>query len=554
MVIAAERLIVRVCVFSAILASVFFSEGAFADDWPQWRGPDRDGISDETDWFVNWPPSHVWTQQVGKGYSAVSISEGRLYTMGLSVSGGYTDTVYCLDAQSGTQIWSYSYSSSYVEYEGTRSTPTVHGSNVYTFGHEGDLFCFDKVDGTCLWSTNAGHRKPYWRLSSSPLIESNLIVLCSGGKGTAVNMNPPHNEVWASGAPGWAAYSSPTIIEKDSQRIVALTSREGLEFLDPATGTNVGSFAWVHDYPIADPLACGANRFFISTGYGKGCVMIDFEGETASEIWSATGKQMGLHINGCVVQGDYMYGFFGKVNGTAYGLKCVRINDGAITWTNLNEFGVGSLMAADGKLIALGQNGHLGLLEVSSSAYDTGGRDIVEAAPGVPNQDWWTCPVLANGKIYCRGHLGTLVCLDVGPPPADHDDDGIADSWEGQHFGGTNSCTPQADDDGDRLDNQGEYTAGTDPTNEQSFLSVTITITNGDIVVAYPTTQAGGIGYEGLSRYYDLNAASQLTGAAWEPVTDATNIPGDDTTSSYTNPSPNGVGFYRVNATLEETQ
>src|SRR3954471_23601933 len=128
-----------------------------ASDWPQWRGPKRNGVSEESHWSTKWPaegPKQVWQANVGVGYASVSVSQGKLYTMG---NVNETDHVYCLDANSGTEFWNFSYPCSSEDpngFPGTRCTPTVDGERVYTVSREGDLFCLNAREGKVIWSKN----------------------------------------------------------------------------------------------------------------------------------------------------------------------------------------------------------------------------------------------------------------------------------------------------------------------------------------------------------------------------------------------------------------
>jgi len=129
-------------------------EASRTTDWPQWRGPNRDGISTETGWLANWPPGGpkvLWKASVGTGYSSVSVSHGMLYTLGNAHG---KDTVYCFDAATGKVLWQYSYPCAEGAQPGTRMTPTVDGECVYTFSREGHLFCFDAGSGRVRWSMN----------------------------------------------------------------------------------------------------------------------------------------------------------------------------------------------------------------------------------------------------------------------------------------------------------------------------------------------------------------------------------------------------------------
>jgi hypothetical protein len=249
--------------------------------------------------------------------------------------------------------------------------------------------------------------------------------------------------------------------------------------------------------------------------------------------------------------GDHLYGFDALDT-----LVCVDIRDGTAAWaTNVagaTEAGVGEggIIAADGKLIVVGDNGDLGILS-ASPAYDDGGRPFVRIVPRAEDEQWHTAPVLANGYIYCRSRHGTLACLRVGAPPGDQDEDGMADNWEQRHFGNTNNCAPDLDSDADSYRNSEEYIAGTDPTNRESRLSVRVEPLGDGVRVSWPARPADGVGYEGKARRYDLEQRASLVTGAWQAVAGRTNIPAVDGQLGHTDSDAASRRFYRVKARLE---
>jgi len=384
------------------------------DDWPQWRGPNRNGISDETGWLVQWPPVENWRVDVGEGYSGVTVKDGRVYTMGWSSS---EDTVLCLDAATGTQIWDHVYSIGSVQYSGTRCTPTIDGDCVYTCSHRGHFYCLDRVTGAVLWDKklSEANRNGSWGYASSPLVEGDLIILCvASGKGTAIDKNPPHDIVWSNPSTKTAQYSSPIAFTWNSQRLVALTSRDGLEVMNPLNGSILWSYSWPDGYLISDPILYDGNKLFVTTAYGRGGAQIQLnEGGTTTKLWS--NYSLDIHVGLPVLVGDYMYGFDGKVNGDR-NLRCIDARDGSTEWSQkLTGFGAGTVTAADGKIIVLGEGGQLTVINASPTGYDAEGRTPIDAG-GDP--EWWTVPTLADGNIYVRSHDGTLVSYRVGPAPA----------------------------------------------------------------------------------------------------------------------------------------
>src|SRR6266446_3050507 len=177
----------------ALFSLLALANASRGDDWPQWRGPNRDGISKERDWLTEWPasgPKKLWEASVGIGYSSCSVSKGRLYTMGNVAE---NDNVFCFDAETGKLSWKHEYPCSSKDpngYLGTRCTPTVDGDSVYTVSRQGHLFCLDTASGKVKWSKDFakefGGEAPRWGFAGSPLIEKDWVLAEVSGKNSSV--------------------------------------------------------------------------------------------------------------------------------------------------------------------------------------------------------------------------------------------------------------------------------------------------------------------------------------------------------------------------------
>jgi hypothetical protein len=210
------------------------------------------------------------------------------------------------------------------------------------------------------------------------------------------------------------------------------------------------------------------------------------------------------------------------------------------------------MSAAGDKLILLSKNGEIIVLNASPTAYDAGGRDWVNVVPSPVPDDWYSTPVLSDGRIFCRSGHGLLVCLQVGAGEApDGDGDNIADSWETLHFTQTNSCLPDADSDGDGADNYSEYVAGTNPTNSDSCLKANISVAGNGVVISWPGLIASGTGYDDTYRYYTLQHIQDLLTGTWSDVPGAIGLYGDGTTTVQSNSVPDDLSFYRIRVELE---
>jgi outer membrane protein assembly factor BamB len=176
-----------------LAAAFMFSCSGKAGDWPQWRGPNRDGISKEAGWLAKWPaegPKKLWEAGVGVGYSSMSVSQGRVFTMGNVAD---TDAVSCFDAESGKLLWKHEYPCAAKDpngFHGTRCTPTVDGNRVYSLSRHGHFFCLDAATGKVIWSKDFkkdfGGVEPKWGFSGSPLIEKDWVLTEVSAKGASV--------------------------------------------------------------------------------------------------------------------------------------------------------------------------------------------------------------------------------------------------------------------------------------------------------------------------------------------------------------------------------
>ncbi len=397
----ASRALGLVLVVSLILAAA-----AHGADWPNFRGPNHNGISAESDFLTQWPadgPPVLWKASVGTGFASVSVANGRLYTVG---NRDDTDTVYCFDAETGKALWQHSYASPLTPnlYEGGPSaTPTVDGARVFTLSKQGDLLCLAADSGQVLWQKNIATDynvvAPGWGFAGSPLVLGDLVVLNAGPLGLAVNKNTGA-PAWASSGPG-AGYSTGVPCSVNGSAAVALFLAHEVAALDPSSGHALWRHSWKTDYDlnIADPVIAGS-RIFVSSDYGHGCALLNLS--DGSEIWQS--KALGNHISSCIVVGGYVYGVDGNVGGAQ--LKCLDLADGAVKWS-YPGLGAGSIIVADKKIIAMSDKGVLLVADASPAGFNP----ISQAQ--ILGGKCWTSPVLANGRIYCRNARGDLACLDV---------------------------------------------------------------------------------------------------------------------------------------------
>jgi len=393
-----------------IAAAGVVAGNLIAGDWPQWRGPDRNGISSEKVSAV-WPvegPKGLWQASVGTGFSSISVSQGRVYTMGNTTN---QDTIWCFDANTGKPLWHHSYAAQLSPqwYEGgPGATPTVDGRCIFTISKWGDVFCLDAVTGAVLWQRDlrqAGLKPNRWGFAGSPLIWGDHLILNAGTAGIALD-RASGRIAWSNGT-NVAGYASPTRFVSGGRESVLIFGATNLFALEPQSGRELWRQPWETDWDTnnSDPLTYGEHIFISSFSHGCGL----FSVQNAKPAMIYTNKVMHSHLSPGVVLGEYLYAFSGEAKKET-DLRCVHLPTGELKWTRKDP-AFGSLIMADGKLIVLSDKGELMLAEASPSGFTPLARWKVLS--GV----CWTPPALANGLLYVRNAKGELRCLALGAVP-----------------------------------------------------------------------------------------------------------------------------------------
>ena len=376
--------------------------------WPQWRGPNRDGISKETGLLKQWPaegPALVWKATgAGRGYSSFSVANGRLYTMGLR---GDREFVIAFDIATGKEAWSTAQGSAFRNDrgDGPRGTPTIDGDRLYALGGSGDLSCMEAKTGKIVWSKNVlkefGGSNIQWGISESPLVLGNKVMVNAGGRNASiVALNKENGAVLWKSQSDEAGYSSAIPLEINGRtQVVFFTAQRAL-----GLDANDGKLLWEYGRPankvanVATPIARG-NRVFISSDYGTGGGVVEIKDGGAQEIYFT--KDMRNHHSSSVLVGDYLYGFSSAV------LTAMKFDTGEIAWRD-RSVGKGSLVYADGHLYCFSENGVVGLVEATPTGYREKGRFRIPQ----DNLPTWSHPVVAGGRLYLRDQ-DTIYAFDV---------------------------------------------------------------------------------------------------------------------------------------------
>jgi outer membrane protein assembly factor BamB len=396
----------RTLLLFSFVASV---HGAFAADWPHWRGPQANGISNETGWQSEWSgngPKPLWTAEVGLGFSSFVVANGRVFATGHADA---KDTVFCFDAATGKLVWKHTYPADLGDkyYEGgTSATPTIDGTHVYHLSRWGDTFCFDAATGKIVWQANVQKETsaniPDWGFAGAPLVHENLLILNVGRAGCALDKSTG-KVVWKSEEDN-AGYSTPLLRKRSDGLEVILGSGRSYLAVRPKTGELLWEHRWNTNYGVnaSDPVVDG-DHVLISTGYNKGAALLKIDGSAAVQIWQS--RTFRNQFTSSVLIDGHVYGIDNDENKAA-SLKCIEFMTGKEKWAD-PEVGFGSLMAADGKLLVLSAKGDLICAKANPDKFD-----VISRAKVLDGKSW-SQPVLANGRIYVRNAPGKVVCLDV---------------------------------------------------------------------------------------------------------------------------------------------
>jgi outer membrane protein assembly factor BamB len=369
--------------------------------WTNFRGPNRDGRYDEMAVLTNWPSQGlplVWKEPVGVGYASFTIADGRAYTI---EQRRRQEVVAAYDVNTGKEVWKQSWNAEYKDEtgDGPRTTPTWDDGFLYALGATGELRSLNAKTGAVRWGKNIlsdnQAENLQWAMSASPLIvDDKVIVLPGGSNGKSV---VAYNKV--TGAPIWKvqndrqAYVSPMLVTLAGRRQILVVSASRVFGLAPEDGALLWSQSWDTDMGInvSQPIVVDRNRFFISSGYGKGASLIEISGSgnsyQAKSVW--TNINMKNKFNSSVLHDGHVYGLDEGI------LTCLDVNTGTRKWKG-GRYGYGQVIAASGHLIVMSDTGELALVKASPDAYTEVAK--FTALDGKT----WNYPAISGGKLFVR--------------------------------------------------------------------------------------------------------------------------------------------------------
>lgn len=407
----------------AALAALLLLPGSAAagEDWPQWRGPNRDGVSLETGLRQAWPdggpPLIFRADGLGAGYSTVAVADGRIHTQGMS-SG--REWVIALNAETGAQLWSTPHADAYRDGrgDGPRGVPTVVDGKVYALGARGQLTALDAASGQVLWTTNLlqqfGGRNISWGISESPLVIGDRVLVSPGSRRVGFAALDRENGELLWGTEGdEAGYSSPLPVDLAGAPHIVYFSGERAAGVRADDGALLWSYRRASNRTanIATPVLVsnrdGVAEIFLSSDYGTGGALLELRsdgagGATASEKYFT--RNMRAHHATPVLHEGVLYGFSGSI------FSALDIETGALFWRD-RSIRKGSLTFADNRLYVFSERGDVALVEPSRAGYRQRGRFELRQRDR-SGENTWSHPVVANGLLYLRDQ-DVLVAYDV---------------------------------------------------------------------------------------------------------------------------------------------
>jgi len=422
--------------FWAIAITLSLYLPALGADWPQWRGPNRDGVWREKDIVKKFAGERLpvrWRAQISNGYSGPTVADGRVYVTDRVAAPTQVERVHCFEASTGGGVWSHTYECRYERIDhrnGPRAAVAISDNRAYSLGTMGNLFCFNAASGTLLWSKDLRKaykiRMPEWGIAASPLVEGGLLIVLIGGENACLVAfdKVTGQEVWRA-LDDRTGYSAPIVIEQAGRRVLVCWTGERIAGLDPLTGT----LYWQCPFPparmihnISTPVFEN-NRIFVS-GFFDGSLLLKVHPDklAVEKLWQRRGpserKTDSLHccISTPLLDGDHIYGV------DSYGeLRCLDLHTGDRVWESLRAVPTGRwanihMVRHGADVWMFNERGELIIARLSPRGYQEISRaKLIEPTEGQLSQRGgvcWAHPAFAYKHVYIRNDK-ELICVDL---------------------------------------------------------------------------------------------------------------------------------------------
>ncbi len=415
-----SKVLLSVIAFSASSAfSALPPRPTAGGDWPSYRGPNGDGTT-PADFGKVWDtagPKQVWKADTAKGFSSITVSGGIASTLVTrDLEGSPAEHVVAFDSSTGKELWAQPLKLAKYDGggddgtgdnkggDGPRSTPTISGDNLYVYGSNLDLYCFDAKSGKKVWDKDIpkefGGKNIRWQNAISPLIEGEFVIVSGGGAGAAfIALDKATGSLkWKSGD-DTITHATPAAATIHGTRQIIFFAKSGLVALTPADGKEL----WRQEYKFNISTAASPVVFedvvYCSAGYGVGggAYKIEKKGSawSSTELWRKEGNDVANHWSTPVIKDGYLYGMFQFKNYGEGPVKCVDIRTGEVKWEQ-KGFGPGNVILSGDRILALSDKGELILFSAKPDAY----KELARA--DVLDGKCWSTPTLANGLIFAR--------------------------------------------------------------------------------------------------------------------------------------------------------
>ena len=422
---------------------------AVTHDWASFLGPSHNAVSTETRLSRVLPPPLVWEFAKGTGYASPAVAGNRLVFVHRLAN---DEVVECVHPETGARHWQFRYATAFEDRygynNGPRSSPVIDGERAYTLGAEGKLHCLELGSGKVVWKRDlrAEYKVPqdFFGTASSPLVEGRLLIINVGTPGgpCVVGLDKATGrEAWRAGKEWGPSYASPVpAVVHGTRRVFVFAGGEstppagGLMSIDPATGKVDFAFPWRSRSFESVNASCPVvfdNKVFVSASYRTGSALVEARPDfTPRLVW--TTQEFGLHFSTAIYRDGYLYGFDGR-NEPDASLACVDAANGKVVWREMPEWTEtletrggtrqqvqgtyrGSLLAADGQFLCLGEMGHLLWMDLTPKGYRQVSRAWLFGA-----RESWGLPVLSRGLLYIvqnardvlRATAPRLLCYDL---------------------------------------------------------------------------------------------------------------------------------------------
>ena len=421
--------------FITLVVFLLGISNSYAQDWPQYFGPNRNGVSTQKNILHTWPqqgPEVLWTANVGIGYGGPVIKDGKVYLLDRDDKVG--DKLRCFDLSNGKELWNFAYDApGSVMFPGSRSVPTVDGNYIYSCGPYGNLYCIDLNTHKPVWNKNVwtdfgGGEIPRWAITQCPVVYGDLLIVASQApKAGVVAYEKLTGKVkWSTPSLGEVGYVSPSIIKiGGASHVVMITASAGrgadasggkVVGIDPLTGKILWEYTnWQCGIPVPGPVDAGEGRILITGGYNAGAAMIKVEKKadgsySVKELYK--NPDFGAHTQQPVLVNGNFYGQY-TTNERKDGLVCMSM-DGQIKWKTGKTplFDKGGMILADGLLLSTDGSIKLYLIEPDPTSFKAiASSDLLKGGSGNTSQNW--APLaLADGKLLIRDQ-SRLMCVKV---------------------------------------------------------------------------------------------------------------------------------------------